>query len=83
MTGNIWGYIHLTIFLYHVFLIIASHLKCMLSEPGVLPKDYEELDSTKLPQELSLALQTIQNELMGGSESQMGSASTDISMSCK
>ena len=84
MNGDIWGYVHLTIFLYHVFLIIASHLKCMLSEPGVLPKDYEELDSSKLPLELSLALQTIQNELMGtGADSQMGSASTDITMSCK
>lgn len=54
----------------------------MLSEPGVLPKDYEELDSSKLPHELSLALQTIQNELLG-TETQMASASTDITMSCK
>jgi len=86
VTGDIWGYIHLTIFLYHVFLIIASHLKCMLSEPGVLPRDYEELDSSKLPHELSLALQTIQNELMGTGpdhNTQMASASTEISMSCK
>ena len=45
LNGDIWGYIHLTIFSYNVFMIIASHLKCMLSEPGVLPKDYEELDA--------------------------------------
>ena len=45
LNGDIWGYIHLAIFSYNVFMIIASHLKCMLSEPGVLPKDYEELDA--------------------------------------
>lgn len=40
-------------------MIIASHLKCMTTEPGVLPRDYEELDSKKLPPELSLALNQI------------------------
>lgn len=56
MNGDIWGYIHLFIFSSNVFLIIASHLKCMLTEPGVLPKEYEELDGSKLPPELSQAL---------------------------
>jgi hypothetical protein len=58
-----WGYLHLAIFSYNVFMIIASHLKCMLSEPGVLPRDYEELDGSKLPHELSQALFTIQSAL--------------------
>lgn len=40
-------------------MIIACHLKCMTTEPGVLPRDYEELDSKKLPPELSLALNQI------------------------
>ena len=53
VSGDIWGYLHLLVFSYHVFMIIASHLKCMLSEPGVLPRDYEELDANKLPPELS------------------------------
>ena len=48
-----WAFIHLGIFCFNVFMIIASHLNCMLSEPGVLPKDYEELDGSKLPVELS------------------------------
>jgi hypothetical protein len=59
VSGDPWGYIHLIIFSYNVFMIIASHLKCMLSEPGVLPIDYEELDASKLPPELSQALFTI------------------------
>jgi hypothetical protein len=53
LEGNIWGYIHSAIFSYNVFLIIASHLKCMTTEPGVLPRDYEELEPSKLPPELS------------------------------
>jgi len=57
--GNLWGYFHLLIFSFNVFMIIASHLKCMTTEPGVLPRDYEELDATKLPPELSLALNQI------------------------
>ena len=59
LAGSPWAYFHLSIFLFNVFMIIASHLKCMLSEPGVLPKDYEELDGNKLPAELSSALNHI------------------------
>ena len=46
MAGDKWAYIHLLIFHYNVFMIIASHLKCMTTEPGVLPRDYEELDAS-------------------------------------
>lgn len=53
LAGNFWGYFHLAIFSFNVAMIIASHLKCMLTEPGALPRDYEELDSSKLPVELS------------------------------
>jgi hypothetical protein len=59
LAGNMWAYLHLSVFSYNVFMIIASHLKCMLSEPGVLPRDYEELDGNKLPSELSAALNHI------------------------
>jgi hypothetical protein len=44
LVGDYWAYIHLSIFCFNVFMIIASHLKCMFTEPGVLPRDYEELD---------------------------------------
>lgn len=63
LLGDPWAYLHFLIFHYNVFMIIASHLKCMLSEPGVLPRDYEELDGNKLPLELSQALSHIQNTL--------------------
>jgi len=63
LQGDLWAYANLTVFCYNVFMIIASHLKCMLTEPGVLPKDYEELDGSKLPPELSLALNHIQTTL--------------------
>jgi hypothetical protein len=54
--GDLWAYLHLIVFTYNCLLIYASHLKCMLSEPGVLPRDYEELDGSKLPPELNQAL---------------------------
>lgn len=53
IAGDPWAYLNMLVFNYNVFMIIASHLKCMLSEPGCLPKDYEELDGSKLPPELS------------------------------
>lgn len=45
-------------------MIIASHIKCMTSEPGLLPRDYEELDPAKLPVEFSMALDQIKKQLM-------------------
>jgi hypothetical protein len=36
----------------------------MTSEPGILPRDYEELDSNKLPTELSIALSQIKAHLL-------------------
>ncbi len=56
LVGDPWAYLHMLVFHFNVFMIIASHLKCMTTEPGVLPRDYEELDPTKLPLELSVAL---------------------------
>ena len=41
--------LHLSIFSFNVFMIIASHIKCMTTEPGLLPREYEELDPNKLP----------------------------------
>lgn len=61
MMGSPWAFFHLIIFSFNVFMIIASHLKCMTSEPGCLPRDYEELDSNKLPVELSIALNQIKS----------------------
>ena len=35
----------------------------MTTEPGVLPKDYEELDFTKMSSELAATIVGVQNEL--------------------
>ena len=57
--GSYWAFLHLAVFLFNCTMIYASHFKCMTTEPGLLPKDYEELDSQKLPYELSQALAQI------------------------
>jgi len=57
MEGSLWAYLHLVVFQFNVIMILASHIKCMTTEPGVLPIDHDELDTSKLPHELSLALE--------------------------
>jgi hypothetical protein len=52
LAGNTSAYIHLAFFQLTCALIFWSHLKCMTSEPGVLPKEYEELDCAKMAPEL-------------------------------
>ena len=63
LQGNDWAWIHLTVFSFNVFMIIASHLKCMTTEPGLLPLEYDELDPNKLPDELNSALNYIKQQL--------------------
>jgi len=48
LAKNTSAFIHLLIFQYHVALIFWSHFKCMTTEPGVLPKEYEDLDFDRL-----------------------------------
>lgn len=48
LNGEIWAYLNLLVFQYHCGMIFWSHFKCMTTEPGVLPKDYEELDYSKM-----------------------------------
>jgi len=43
LAGEKGAYIHFAIFMYHCFMIFASHFKCMTSEPGILPKNVEKL----------------------------------------
>lgn len=49
LSGSIWAWLHLAVFSFNCTMIYASHFKCMTTEPGILPRDYEELDSSKLP----------------------------------
>jgi hypothetical protein len=39
--GQFGSYVHLLIFQYHVALIFISHVRCMTTDPGVLPKTTE------------------------------------------
>jgi hypothetical protein len=46
--GDPMAYLHLIVFQYHVMMIFWAHFKCMTSEPGVLPKEYLELNFSRL-----------------------------------
>jgi hypothetical protein len=52
LAGEWSAFVHLLIFQYHCFMIYWSHIKCMTTEPGVLPKDYDELDFNQMSQEI-------------------------------
>ena len=61
--GKWTSYLNLLVFQYHCAMIFWSHIKCMTTEPGVLPFDYEELDFAKMSAELRNAIVGVQNEL--------------------
>ena len=48
--GDTNAFVHFFIFQYHCFLIFWSHFKCMTTEPGLLPKETEELEFEKIPE---------------------------------
>ena len=45
----LFAFVNFVVFQYHCFLIFMSHFKCMTTEPGILPKETEELRYFKLP----------------------------------
>ena len=63
LAGDPYAYLNLAVFQYHCVLIFTSHIKCMLSEPGVLEKDYEELDLALMAPQLINAVQSVKQEL--------------------
>jgi hypothetical protein len=44
LAGDVWAYGHLAVFQYHVCLIFASHIKCMTTQPGILPLNVDALN---------------------------------------
>ena len=46
--GDPKAWIHLIVFEYHCLMIFWSHFKCMTTEPGVLPKNYDTLSFSKM-----------------------------------
>ena len=61
--GELWAYINLIIFQYHCAMIFWSHTKCMTTEPGVLPKNYEELEIDKMSPDLASAILAVQQHV--------------------
>ena len=50
---------HLVVFAFNCFMIFMSHFKCMTTEPGLLPKETEELDFAKLPKQLKVIIKKL------------------------
>lgn len=48
MKGETSAIVNLVVFQYHCAMIFWSHWKCMTSEPGVLPKNYDTLSFRKM-----------------------------------
>ena len=44
LNGEWTALLHFVIFQFNCFMIFFSHFKCMTTEPGLLPKDCEELN---------------------------------------
>ena len=63
LKGEPWAFINLAIFQYHCTMIYWSHFKCMTSEPGVLPKNYDSLSITKIAPGLSKAILGVTKEI--------------------
>ena len=61
--GEEWAYWHLSIFQYHCIMIFWSHIKCMTTEPGVLPILNEKLDFDKFSPDLQGAFIAISDEV--------------------
>ena len=49
--------INITIFQLILLLILWSHFKCMVTDPGALPKNYDTLELNLLPSEVHDALE--------------------------
>jgi hypothetical protein len=63
MKGDPWAYLHTFVFQYHCILIYISHVKCMTTEPGVLEKDHEELELSKMSPALINTVFAVKEEL--------------------
>ena len=63
MKGEITAFVHLGIFLYHCGMIYWSHFKCMTTEPGVLPKNYDTLSIQKIAPQMANAILGVKQEV--------------------
>ena len=61
--GTTSAYLNFLVFQYHCVMIFWSHLKCMTTEPGLLPKEYEELDFNRVSPEMKKAIYAVNTEI--------------------
>ena len=61
--GEPMAFFHLAVFQYHCAMIFWTHFKCMTSEPGVLPKNYDTLSFKKIAPALAEAILGIKKEI--------------------
>ena len=65
MNGEPMAFLHLIVFQYHCAMIFWSHFKCMTTEPGVLPKNYDTLSFKKIAPEMAEAIIKVKKEVEG------------------
>ena len=52
-THPVWAYTHCFLFQALIALISTCHLKCMFTNPGTLPRNYQYLNIQRLPENLT------------------------------
>lgn len=62
VVGDTKAFLHLIVFQYHCALIFWSHFKCMTTQPGVLPKNYDSLDISKIAPDMAQAILGVKRE---------------------
>ena len=61
--GDLSSIANLVIFQYHCIMIYWCHFKCMTTEPGVLPKNYDTLSFKKIAPGLKDAIMGVKAEV--------------------
>ena len=63
ISGNPWSYLHLAVFQYHCALIFISHVKCMTTQPGCLPRDISQLNFREMSESIQKAIIELRDEV--------------------
>jgi hypothetical protein len=59
LAGQTSAYIHLAVFQYHCVMIFWAHFKCMTTDPGSLPKNYDSIMFKKLQPDMQRTLKNM------------------------
>ena len=61
--GSTKSYLNLIVFQYHVAMIFWTHIKCMTTDPGVIPRDYEDLNFNKVSPQMKGTILAVKAEI--------------------